>query len=223
MPKWMVLSLVLSAFFLEAHADDTPCENQLVSVKGQNPKVVESICDAVEDAEALFLRCNLPALQRLIEIRIVDELAPGCVAQFHCDEDRIEILAPKAMDTQRNRDGVLGFLPIEIYFHSIVVHELAHAVYDDEQCPFQSCIVANEFIAYAMQFMSLKPADQSTIQNNAELSRHVSRNALNATSLFLAPDLFVKNVWAHLSTRKDICTYVGQISNGTVFLDRDRH
>lgn len=223
MPKWMVLSLVLSAFFLEAHADDNPCENQLVSVKGQNPKVVESICDAVEDAEALFLRCNLPALQRLIEIRIVDELAPGCVAQFRCDEDRIEILAPKAMDTLRNRDGVLGFLPIEIYFHSIVVHELAHAVYDDEQCPFQSCIVANEYIAYAMQFMSLKPADQLTIQNNAELSRHVSRNALNATSLFLAPDLFVKNVWAHLSTRKDICTYVGQISNGTVFLDRDRH
>ncbi len=223
MPKWMFLSLVLSAFTLEAHADDMPCENPLVSVTGQHPRVAESICDAVEDTEALFQMCNLPTLQRLIKIRIVDELTPGCVAQFRCDEDRIEILAPKAMDTQRNRDGVLGFLPIDTYFHSIVVHELAHTVYDDEQCPFQSCIVANEYIAYAMQFMSLKPADRFAIRNNPALNRHVSRNALNATSLFLAPDLFVKNVWAHLSTRKDICTYVGQISNGTVFLDRDRH
>lgn len=223
MRRWMFLLLILSAFTLEALAGDTPCGNQLVSVTDRNPDVVENICDAVEDAEVLFQKCSLPALQRPTEIRIVDELPPGCVAQFHCGEGRIEILQLQAMDKQRNRNGVLGFLPIDTYFKSIVVHELAHSVYNDERCPFESCIVANEYIAYAMQFMSLRPAEQLAIRNNAELNRHVSRDALNATSLFLTPDLFVKNVWAHLSAHEDICTYVGQITSGTIFLDRDRH
>lgn len=223
MPKWLVLSLTLSSLSLAAAADEARCENPLVSVSGEDPEVVESICAAVNSAEALFQRCNVPPLQRPIEIRIVDQLDPGCVAQFHCGEDKIEILAPLAMAERRNRDGVFGFLPADVFFQSIVVHELAHAVYDYKQCPFENCIVTNEYIAHAMQIMSLQPADRLVIRRNSQTDHPVSRKMLDETTLYLAPDLFVKNVWAHLSAQPDICAHIGQITTGAVYFDRDRH
>ncbi len=223
MPKWIIMSIILSAYMVGAKAADRKCDNPLVSVAGANPEIAQSVCEAVKTARILFQRCNVPPLQRPTEIRIVDQLDPGCVAQFHCGEDRIEVLEPLAMEERRNRDGVLSFLPTDVFFQSIVVHELAHAVYDHEQCPFENCVVTNEYIAHAMQIMSLESADRLVIRQNLQTDPAVSRDALNATTLYLAPDLFVKNVWAHLFAQPDICAHIGQVTNGAVSFDRDRH
>lgn len=223
MPKWIILSIILSTCTVGAKAADRRCDNPLLNVAGGNPEMVESVCEAVKTAETLFQRCNVPPLQRPTEIRIVEQLAPGCVAQFHCGEDRIEVLEPSAMEERRNRDGVFGFLPTDVFFQSIIVHELAHAVYDYEQCPFENCIVTNEYIAHALQIMSLEPADQLVIQKNSQTGHAAARDALNATTLYLAPDLFVKNVWTHLSAQPDMCAHIAQVTNGAVYFDRDRH
>jgi len=221
MRKWIFLSLVLGAFPPLALAEEVSCENPLISVTGRNSEFAQRTCEAVKYAEALFQRCNVPPFRTPIKFSIVEGIEPGCVAQLHCGEDWIEILEPPAMDKRRSPDGAFGFLPIDAYFQSVVVHELAHAVYDHLPCPLQTCIATNEYVAYAMQVMSLKSDDRLAFQNNAGLDREILDDELNAVILSMAQGVFARRVWAHLSQREDMCGYIGQITSGTVFLDRD--
>lgn len=217
----ILFSLVFSSLGFLARAEDVSCDNPLISVTGGDPEINQRTCEAVRHAERLFQRCNVPAFQKPIQISIVEEIEPYCVAQFHCDDNSIEILEPSAMDEQRDSEGAFGFLPINAYYRSIVVHELAHAAYQIVPCPYQTCVATSEYVAYAMQVMSLGSRNRLKFESAAGIDRHISDDELNAVILYMSPDLFTRKVWTHLSQSGDSCAYIGKITGGTVFLDRD--
>lgn len=47
--------------------------------------------------------------------------------------------------------SALAIISDYAFFESVILHELAHAALDDMPCSFPSCIVGQEYIAYAMQ------------------------------------------------------------------------
>ena len=73
-----------------------------------------------------------------------------------------------------------------------------------------------------MQIMSLPPDAQQEFVKNSGLDRQVSRDELSAIMLFMAPGRFAQKVWAHLAQQVDPYSYLGQIKDGTVLLDRER-
>ncbi|WP_324754634.1 hypothetical protein [Roseovarius sp. Pro17] len=182
---------------------------------------VDLICDAIEDAEALFDECGMPPLSGPLTTEIVTDLKPGCMGQYHCGKGSIEVLEPSMMAVRRNPKGAFAFLPMESYFQSIIVHELSHGLFDDASCPFEACIVADEYVASVMQVMSLTPEQQAVFSLKSELDRRISRDELNSITLFMVPNVFAQKSWAHLSQRDDPCTYIGKILNGTILLDRE--
>jgi len=196
------------------------CEGSGVSVSGQTPKVLELTCEAVNTAQTLFSQCNVPPFSTPLEIEILEEIDPGCVGQYHCGEQRIEVLSPGPMQEVRNTNSVFGFLPINEYFQSVIVHELAHASYDNVPCPLVSCRASHEYVAYAFQIMSLSPPSLATFESSSKLDRYILNDDLNAMVLFLAPDSFIQKVWTHLTQQDDPCSYIGRITEGEVFFDR---
>ncbi len=170
----IIFVLVFSSLGLLARAEDVSCENPLISVTGGTPELIQRTCEAVKHAEALFQRCNVPPFQKPVRISIVEEVEPNCVAQFHCNDNWIEILAPLIMDERRDSEGAFGFLPIDAYYQSIVVHELAHAAYQIVPCPYQTCVATSEYVAYAMQVMSLELDDRMEFETTAGLTRQIS-------------------------------------------------
>jgi hypothetical protein len=126
------------------------------------------------------------------------------------------------MEPRRTPGGAFTFLGRDDYYQSVIVHELAHVAFDDVPCPFEACMASNEYVAYAMQVMSLSPAAQGQFASNSGLNRHVSRDKLSAIILLMAPGRFAQKVWAHLSQQNDPCAFIGQIMEGTILLDRER-
>ena len=185
-------------------------------------KHAQAVCDAVEQAGALFEQCNVPKISRPITITIVDDLKEGCVAVFHCGENSIEVLPPLLMQAKRDPEGAFADLAIEEYFGSVVVHELTHAANENMPCPFKSCVTADEYIAYSMQVMSLEAQSQKLFEARSGLDRRVSSDELSPIMLYMAPGLFAQKAWAHLSQRDDACHYIGQLVEGHILLDRDR-
>ncbi|WP_281856215.1 hypothetical protein [Litoreibacter halocynthiae] len=217
--SWALLVPFLASF---AVSETLLCDNPNVSVTFDQRDIAELTCNAVEQAEALFDRCDLPPLRRPLRIDIVDDLKPGCVALYHCGKDRIEVLEPQKMQARRSPKDAFAFLDITPYFQSVIVHELSHSNFDDAPCPFESCIAADEYIAYSMQIMSLTPEQKTEFVANSDLDRKITRDELSAIILFMAPTLFARKSWAHLSQRDDQCGYLRKILDGTILFDYER-
>lgn len=203
-------------------AADLTCDGLSITVNAEQSEIAESVCEAARRASAQFERCNLPFQPKSLRIDVIDELRPHCVAVYHCGEDWIEILAPDQMQARRKAEGAFSSLEISDYFQSVVVHELAHSAFDEVPCPFDTCIATNEYVAYAMQIMSLDSEVRSGFEAKAGIDRRVSRDELSAMIYFMAPGRFAQKVWVHFSQRDDPCGYIGQIVNGTVLLDAER-
>lgn len=218
---FMSLSVLIVQAF-SGQARPLVCENSVVSVSPQNSDKAALVCQAAIRAEMLFETCNVPPLSRPIRIDIVTDLKPGFAGAYHRGEDWIEVLEAPLMDAVRNPESAFGFLPIDEYFKSVVVHELAHAAFEAVPCPLASCVASNAYIAYAMQVMSLAPDAQLTFEKNAGLNRRISRDELSPMFLFMAPGRFAQKAWTHLSQRDHPCNYIGRITDGTVLLDRER-
>jgi hypothetical protein len=203
-------------------AETLVCGRSNISVQSQKPAFADLTCQAAMRAQAVFNQCDMAIFSDPIRIELVQKLKPGCVAVYHCNEGWIEVLEPPHMETRRSAEGAIAFLEIDDYFQSVIVHELAHTMFDDAKCPFGACIVADEYVAYTMQIMSLTLGAQTEFAENSELNRRVSRDELSSMLLFMAPNRFAQKAWAHLSQRDDPCAFLGKIMDGTVLLDRER-
>ena len=201
--------------------EEVTCKLSEVQVDAARSEDAEMVCEAVQAAETLFRECRLPGAPSGLRIEVVDEIRQGCVALYHCGENWIEVLSPDAMQKQRLPGSAFALLGIEDYFRSVIIHELSHAVFDDVPCPFENCIAAAEYIAYALQVMSLAPEQIEMFEKRAGLDRKISRDELNAMYLFLAPNKFAQKAWAHVSQRENPCAFLGQVIDGTVLFDRE--
>lgn len=217
----LLRTTILFFMAFPAGAETGSCAKSNVTVDASDATLSEMTCKAAEHATLLFERCNVPSLSGSVHINIVDNLELGCVALYHCGEDWVEVLAPSSIAAIRDPDGAFGFLRMEEYFRSVIVHELAHAAFDSVACPFASCVTGNEYVAYNMQVMSMTPQAQSKFAEIAGLDRKISRDELSPANLFMAPNLFAQKAWTHLSQRDDSCEFIGQITDGTVLLDRE--
>ncbi|MDH5531112.1 MAG: hypothetical protein OEY05_13850 [Paracoccaceae bacterium] len=222
MRQMTIATAALALLVFSARADTVSCENPLITVNAMNSATAELICTAAQRAQTLFADCNIPPLATPIKIDTVTELEPGCAAIYHCGEGRIEVLEPSLMNEGRPADNAFVFLGPEAFFQSIVVHELTHAALDGIPCPFDRCLIAQEYVSYAMQVMSLSEGEKAAFAAHSSYNRQISRDELNEIILFMAPNRFIQKTWAHLSQRDDACEYIGQIIDGNILLDRER-
>lgn len=202
-----------------ADAAQTECASGRVTVSAQSEELAQRICDVSDAAAEQFATCNLEFPAEPISIFVLDELPLNCFGVFHCGKNRIELLTPRVMAGKRAEDSIFTDLPPLVFFDSVVVHELAHAAFETMKCPEGNCTAAAEYVAFAMQFMSLPPELRSTVADPERARREVSRDELMPFIYFLKPDLFATRVWAHFQQQPDACGFIGQIVRGEVELD----
>lgn len=213
--------LMLAPTDLSAGAPQ-PCPEAPVRVAAPEGALADRICTASRDAVTAMETCGI-ALADEQAIEVVEPPLPmDCLGLYHCGEDRIELLSPADVADQRRPEGAFAAVPLERFYPSLILHELAHAAYDDRPCPLPNCIVTSEYIAYAMQIRSLPPEDRVDVERFVTREPPVSREELGMTTLLLSPDIFAAKVWAHFLARPDGCAYLRQMMAGDIILDRER-
>lgn len=179
------------------------------------------VCSIARRTKANLAACGLPPPGQ-VEVTLRDTLPKGCVGNFDCETETIEILNPVALDRVRVDSGAWAEVETPAYFDSILTHELTHAALRDLPCPFSGCRLNQEYVAYAMQIRSLPPEARAAFGRRSNITGKVSRDALNEMMLHLAPDRFAQKVWAHLGQRPDACAYLKQLAEGVILLDSER-
>ena len=203
-------------------ADKAVCAVPGVTVTAATQAETDRVCSVVSKAAEQFERCG-PLLPNPVDIFIVDELDMPCLGVYHCETSTIEILSAPAITQLRSPESAFGFLAENAHFDSVVVHELAHSAMQFSPCPYDNCVVAKEYVAYAMQIMSLSETDQRRFEAKIVNFPKVHLDELNPMYLALAPGHFAQKVWAHLNSQKQPCDFIGQLVDGSVVLDNSPH
>ncbi|AHM04755.1 hypothetical protein roselon_02430 [Roseibacterium elongatum DSM 19469] len=208
-----------------APAEPVACPDGRTSVEGAGA-TAPVICDIVAAGRREIAQCGGLDLSRPIEIAINPDLGLHCVGQYHCGENRIELLPPDTYleGTAMSANSAFATIAPDAYFASIIRHELAHAAMDTMMdCPFEHCLVGQEYVAYTLQIEFLPgPERDAFLAGLPEVTRPVSRDELTPMTLFMAPGIFAQKAWLHFSARPDPCGFLGQVARGTVLLDQDR-
>ena len=213
-------ALALSLTLAPAGADPVACPVADVRVSGAAPELAARICDTAARAGEMLAACGLAPGEPL-DIRVVDEMEADCAGVYHCGERRIDVLSPEAMARTDARGTAFAAVSPDAFFDSVIVHEMTHAALDAMPCPFPNCMVAQEYLAYGMQVMSLPPEARAGFETTAGLDRAVSRDELNVPILGMAPHLFAQKAWTHLTQRDDPCSFAAGVAEGAILLDRE--
>ncbi|SDY42756.1 hypothetical protein SAMN05444004_101421 [Jannaschia faecimaris] len=204
-----------------ANAQERLCEGTDVTVAYKQDRNADLACRAVSKATALFRDCGIPAFTSPVHIDIVETLRPGHLGLYHRIRGDIAVLSPHLLQDLSPPDGAFAHLTSDAYFQSILVHELAHAATINMPCPFTDCIAGVEYIAYAMQVLSLEPQAQSKFASSEAIDHPVEADEINPMILAMAPDRFAQKVWAHFSSLEDQCAFMARIVDGEIVFDHD--
>lgn len=198
------------------------CPGGSVSVENAGDAAAR-ICTLAARATNQLSSCNL-TVPELVTIAVVPELEDQCLGLYHCGNGRIEILAPEDYVALQAASNISAFSQVssEGFFESVIRHELAHAALDTMKCPFDACLIGQEYIAYTMQILFLPEVDQIAFEEAIPNFGAVSRDMLNPMTLSFSPATFARKAWLHLKAREDTCAFIGQIARGEVLLDRER-
>jgi hypothetical protein len=211
--------LLFALVSASAFAGTMECDNGVAVVHSNSDPLLAQMCQASDDAIEVMTACGLTPPSH-IEITVRSKILAECLGVFHCGENRIEVLSPQSLSTMRDQAGVFAHLSADRMFQSVIVHEMAHAAFDNTPCPYENCVATSEYFAYAVQILELSDQERLPIVELTEEKGKVSRDAINAFVLFMAPDRFVTSVWAHLSTRPDMCGYLQDVQSGITVFDR---
>ncbi|WP_157771549.1 DUF6639 family protein [Thioclava nitratireducens] len=203
-----------------AGAENTLCQTAALTVEGGTPVARDRICRIAAREIPKLAACNVMVPEGLT-IRFDETLPEDCIGLFHCGEAFVRLLPPDLMAESRKPERAFSGVPDDLYFDSVVVHELTHAAYDKVECPFSDCSATAEYAAYAMQVRSMPIAGREAFEAAAVVDHRITREELNATYYTLSPDRFAQKAWLHFIQREDGCDHMGQIMGGAVFFDEE--
>jgi hypothetical protein len=212
-----LLALVLAAD--PAHAEPLACPGGAVLTINAGDDA-PLICAMAETVRAQLASCTL-TVPAPITIAIVPDLIDHCLGIYHCGQGQIDLLPPARYAAMLESGEAEAFAPISpsYFFESVLRHEMAHAALDEMPCPFDTCIVGQEYIAYTMQIRFLPDADRAAFEAADRVEGRVSRDILNPFILMMAPEVFAHRAWQHLTERPDPCAFIGQVARAEVLLD----
>lgn len=196
--------------------ETTSCPGVEISVRNADASLAGKVCAAAERATALLGDCGIrqtrPVTVEIVEM-FPDSHGP-CVASFDCGEDILQILPPDRLADPSIVAGAFAEVPPEVFFDSLIVHELTHAFlhHTDPSIPLRT---AHEYLAYAFQLDSLPEEHRNTILDARTSPEPVTSSmVVNPAILLFAPQIFAANAWLYFTGVGERCNSVDRIRSG---------
>ena len=212
-------AIALGTLGTTAASAATSCDGVQAQIETESAEIAARLCKLVESSVALLADCHLEVPFPL-QIHVLPELEDGCLGLYHCGTSQIDVLDPDSFVSAASGKGPFAAIPIERHYDSILTHELAHAAYDDRNCPLETCPVNQEFIAFSMQVWSLADVDQASFEAWGLVGSSEAKAYLTPMMLAMSPERFAAAAWWHFSLHDAPCEYIGAIVAGDVLLDR---
>lgn len=197
-------------------AEPVVCKSSSLTVDAADDALVETICTVAERATTMLSACYLQ-LPQDIQVVVYDDL-PGvssrCVGTYECAENRISLRSPKHLDAARDPSSAFSAVEKSVFFTSVLIHELAHAAFENTAREAARCANNHEYVAYVMQMLSLPAHVRQVIVDSYRAPSPVDPYLLNSLIAGMAPDRFAAIAWQHFTEEGHGCNYVRDLITG---------
>jgi len=206
--RWVVVAVALMSS--ATHAETLHCRSGNVLVHAANARDAETVCEGAGDAVGFLAGIGLDVAAE-IQVQVVEQLPPeagsnaaGCYVR---SERYVYVPAATVYDRQKaGRGGALGLIP----YRSLIAHEMAHAIADNNFAVPRPTIQAHEYIASVTMFSTMPVAERASLLDMLPGDGFDAEEQISATLYLLAPHWFAAQSFRHYN-RKD---------NGPAFLRR---
>lgn len=204
---------------ITAANDTLQCAANDFTVTAKDANDLARTCKAADKGIHLLEGCGL-AQRQPVEIEIVSKIdvagAEDCVGRYECGTNRIKIVGPASLRNVLSDKNPFYVLSSNEYFESIVVHEVSHAIFD--QNTEGRGLAEFEYVAYAMQFLSLSGTSRKRVISQIPENEVVDLAELNDFLAASAPIRFGAKAWVHFSKSDNGCAFVTSLVSGRLRL-----
>jgi hypothetical protein len=193
-----------------------PCDDADITVQADTREEALSVCRTVQAALPMLEQCHMPVRQS-VRITVVGELpnaASTCLGYFQGDERAIYIRPAQAMAASIDPDSAFRGIDADLFFESILVHELGHALFQQNATAGAVCSANHEYVAHAMQMAWLPDEARAQIVSGYVVAPPVDAMRLNRLVLAMAPDRYTALVWQHFAQPEHRCDFVRRLLVG---------
>jgi len=217
------LAVTVSSVCLgEVHADDllATCDAADFTVEAETGPEAQAVCRVVLAALPQLQNCHL-SVRNPVSITVSDDLADAsarCLGYYQCDQSEIHIRSAQGMARAFDPEGVFGQVELDVFFESIVVHELAHALFQQNACVTGACSENHEYVAHAMQMAWLPDDQRALIIDAYPVETPIDPMLLNTFIATMAPERYAALVWQHFNQPENGCAFIQRLLVGDVSL-----
>ena len=186
---------------------------------GLNAASAAELCGHLQRSLKKMSKCGL-VLKRALTVEVVDEVKHPCglpvVGKFTAERFSVQVSSPDRCAQASNTEPGWEKIPQEHIHASIVVHEVAHAIFweNTKQRPLPA--VAHEYFAYAFQIDSLPEHYREKFLEAYPRGAPIDLGPFNFTYLQMSPPGFAANAYRHLASQNNRCAFIKRIISGAV-------
>lgn len=214
------LLVVLFVSPLASDAQQATCDVSGITVTAPTEPDARTVCQTISAALPRLQACHLN-VQHPLRVTVSDDLpgvGPQCLGYYQTDRSEIFIRTAAGMVQSINPQSAFSRIDPPLLFESIVVHELAHALFQQSSRAADPCTEDHEYVAYGMQ-MAWLPGDQrAQIIAPFGVDAPVDPMMLNAFVAAMAPDRYAALVWQHFSQPENGCAFIHRLLAGQTSL-----
>jgi hypothetical protein len=219
--KFSVLGLMFSAIRIAltpAAADEINCPASRIVVMTSGQDVSRAkVCAPAVWARAFFERCGIIQRRKLtLEIvnRVTHPLGVPVIATFDATRWRARISNFEATLALILPKSVYRKLPFRDVYDSLVVHEVAHAIFREHVGGRRIPVTAHEYVAYAIQIASMPQETRDLLLSSFPLQTSKDLARFNDIYLAMRPLRFAANAYRHLFRNERYCETIARIASG---------
>lgn len=177
------------------------------------------VCEGVAKARAFFREHGVE-VQRRIRVRL-HGTAMGergnHIGLYDARNGQVELLTFEEARRQTANDSMFGIKTNEALYVSIVVHEIAHAIADQNFEIRPASLVAQEYIAYVAQLSAMQPPLRSKVLRAYDhLSAFEGIEEMSSTYYGLNPSGFGIKVFRHYQSLPKPSQFINGLLSGVI-------
>lgn len=192
------------------------CAGVDVNVIAASDKEHDLACSAARDAFEFLARCGIRP-RAPVSIRVVEKAfhpVKGEVFGFF-DGQSATVSTPSGASAFA-AGTPYGLLPDDVFYRSLIVHEVAHAVMAQNYSHRPQSRAALEYPAYVVQFATLPADAREKLLNPPKTNANAPPLLFNDIILAMDPFVFAVSAYEHFAAAANGCQHLNALLKGEV-------
>lgn len=163
------------------------------------------VCEGTALARGFFRAHGIEVLRPIL-VRVYDQpFDPPVphIGAYSAEERQISLLGYERVRARNGGDTLFGLSMDKALYRSVVVHEVAHAIADQNAEARPMPLVVQEYLAYVAQLSTMAPDLRERILSRYQLAAFLDLDEMSSTYYALDPSGFGIKAFRHFLSRED--------------------